>query len=685
MARQRTNPAPDKPRPPAKIGEIRQSQALLTFGIGAVVDFPLHSAMPLGLDFWPERKRCPAVHEADLEAILGKDWFQAPPVADEDHHWPSLLAACRFPRWLYCPRCRSLGMVKELNQEGEERTAAFGSRWAFESVRGGKPRCQRVKNERPCDGVGIPTRLLVACYHPGDVAEQDHPGHMDDFPWLDWAHSERNTDAEKKEDAPRNKRKEYVGDDHFLSLISVGESLAIDDLIIKCSCGSSRSLGGVFSLDALRGIRRCKGWRPWLETRSDATGCDRPIKVFLRGATNLHLPVTESVISIPPVSSRLNTIIQDHTAELRRRWEDTCEERAEAREPTPDLQGFVTRQVRKLRDDGFDRDGEFTDADVISVLVDRLRGTQTRQKRPQETAEGRRFAECQALRTGEVNPSGHFDARPVDLLGRWKNWFGHLVQVHRLREVTALLGFRRITRDNPDVLSTAVNYSPLSIQPMRWLPAIELRGEGLYIELDPNRLRAWEKDKEVAINERMQPLREHFQRVALRERWENVRLPSARLVLVHTLAHLLIRQLTLECGYSSASLRERLYVATAAEHANGGEDGEMAGLLIYTSTPDADGSLGGLVRMGEPDRLFPLFIEALRQATWCSSDPICCTTPGQGTDGLNRAACHACALVPETSCERGNRFLDRGLVISARGENDSASFFDWSVLREEAT
>jgi hypothetical protein len=534
----------------------------------------------------------------------------------------------------------------------------------------------RVKGERPCDGVGIPTRLLVACFNPRNVVEQDHPGHIDDFPWLQWAHSEKNPEAEKSEDAPRNRVREIVGPNHYLSLISIGESLAIDDLVIHCSCESRRSLSGVFAPDALRGIRRCKGWRPWLESRSDTAGCERPLKVFLRGATNLHLPVTETVISIPPVSSRLNTVLEEYIAQERRLWETTCEQMAELQAPKPDLQVFVKGRVSKLREEGFDREREFQDSDVIAILLDRLQGRQGRQKRPQETAEGRRDAECQALRTGEVNPSGNFDAHPVALARQWKNWFAHLVKVHRLREVTALLGFRRITRDNPDVFSTAACYAPLSTQPMAWLPAIELRGEGLFLELELSRLREWEKKQ--AVQDRLESLREHFRLLALREHWQNGRPPSARFVLVHTLAHLLIRQLTLECGYSSASLRERLYVASPDE--KGSPTDQMAGLLIYTSTPDADGSLGGLVRMGSPDRLFPLLIEALRQATWCSSDPICCTTPGQGTNGLNRAACHACALVPETSCERGNRFLDRMLVIPSRGEDTGASFFDGTVL-----
>src|SRR5262249_2155271 len=157
---------------------------------------------------------------------------------------------------------------------------------------------------------------------------------------------------------------------HYLSLISIGESLAIDDLLVQCSCESRRSLSGVFSPNALRGIRRCKGWRPWLESRSDTAGCDRPLKVFLRGATNLHLPVTDTVISTPPVSSRLNTVLEEHIADLRKLWETTCEEMAEARGPKPDLQAFVKRRVSKLRDDGFDRDREFQDSDVIAILAD---------------------------------------------------------------------------------------------------------------------------------------------------------------------------------------------------------------------------------------------------------------------------------------------------------------------------
>jgi hypothetical protein len=127
---------------------------------------------------------------------------------------------------------------------------------------------------------------------------------------------------------------------------------------------------------------------------------------------------------------------------------------------------------------------------------------------------------------------------------------------------------------------------------------------------------------------------------------------APRFVLVHSLAHALIEQLSLDAGYPAASLRERLYVSD-----------EMAGLLIYTATSDSAGSLGGLIAQTRPDRLASLVLEALGRAAWCSADPVCIESTGSGADGLNLAACHACSLLPETSCEEKNTMLDRGLLI----------------------
>lgn len=659
MAKQKTGSQKKKSKV-KKIGEVRQSQALLTFGIGAVVDFQFHSAMPLGLDHWPSRDKCQVLHEPDLEALVGKIWFQAPPVADQDNVYPTLLPAARFPRWLYCPKCHALGLVREVFTDATGEQARHGSEYAFESVDGGKPRCTRCRSKPP--GTGVPTRLVVVCYHDQTAGpEQDHPGHIDDFPWFLWAHHDRRAETTSG-DQP-----------HYLELRSTGGSLAIDDLVVSCSCQASKSLRGVFGKDALRGMMKCKGWRPWLESRADASGCDRPLKVFLRGATNLHLPVTTSVISIPPHTSELAELLDDHVEDLREAWELKCEEAAENSEPRPDARKFADFRLKKLRDAGFDRDRAFRDEDCAVGIVARITGTQVVCGQARTTPAGRRYAECHAIRQGEENPRGNFDARPASIPSGWSSHIERVVKVHRLREVTALQGFRRITRDNPDVESAAGKCAPLSRNPEKWLPAIELRGEGLFLELNLAKVRAWEGSAEVET--RMAPLLSNFRKLATEEGWETVTPPSPRLVLVHTFAHLLIRQLTLECGYSSASLRERLYVATPDQVVPGGPEGEMAGCLIYTSTTDSDGSLGGLVRMGDPDRLAPVLREALRLATWCSSDPVCATIPGQGYKGLNRAACHACSLVPETSCERSNRYLDRALVIPPRGLSAITAFF----------
>ena len=131
---------------------------------------------------------------------------------------------------------------------------------------------------------------------------------------------------------------------------------------------------------------------------------------------------------------------------------------------------------------------------------------------------------------------------------------------------------------------------------------------------------------------------------------------SSKYVLLHTISHLLIRQLSFEAGYSEASLRERIY-CNSPENLN-----KMQGILIYTAAGDADGTLGGLVRQAKPERLPAILDSMLNISRWCANDPLCIESKGQGFESLNLSACYACALLPETSCEEFNKFLDRALV-----------------------
>jgi Domain of unknown function (DUF1998) len=398
------------------------------------------------------------------------------------------------------------------------------------------------------------------------------------------------------------------------------------------------------------------------------------VRAFLRGATNLYLPVTTSVISIPPYTDELNVLLQERLGEIKRAWEMAILYSASQGFPDPKPEPFARLHLKQMRQEGFDVDGEFSDTDCVARIAD-LIGTHS-PSQPRSTEQGRPFVECDALRRGNVDPRGEFDAHPINVPAHWRQFIDTIVQVKRLRVVTALRGFCRIARGGPETENLVQgNYAALSTMPKKWLPAIELRGEGIFIELNLANVRKWEDEECVQV--RWAHLLRTFNQVANGEGWIGAQCPSPRFVLVHTFAHLLIRQLTLECGYSSASLQERLYVASEKQAVKHGSEGtgEMAGCLIFTSTTDSDGSYGGLVRMGQPTRLGPVLRNALCTAAWCSSDPVCATTPGQGYKGLNLAACHACSLVPETTCTASNTYLDRMLVVPTQGVASSYAFF----------
>ena len=143
---------------------------------------------------------------------------------------------------------------------------------------------------------------------------------------------------------------------------------------------------------------------------------------------------------------------------------------------------------------------------------------------------------------------------------------------------------------------------------------------------------------------------------------------TPKFLMLHTLSHLLISQLSFECGYSIASLSERLYCAEESDGKN------MAGIFIYTASGDAEGTLGGLVRQGRPDAFPGILRKAIANAKTCSNDPVCIMSRGQGRDSLNLAACHACGLLPETCCEERNAFLDRGVIVGTY-ENPGIGFW----------
>ena len=316
------------------------------------------------------------------------------------------------------------------------------------------------------------------------------------------------------------------------------------------------------------------------------------------------------------------------------------------------------RQVDPARADQVAKQMDVNPAALTAAAEQKLQG-----KTPTAVdEENYRRAEYDAFLFGEGG-----DGRDllVDIVENaiFSGWFRKYVRrvclVKKLRETRALAGFTRILP--PEGQRDPRLQSPTASR-RKWLPASVVKGEGIFLEFRLSEIQAW-LERVPEAQERAGKLEDAYN-ANRRKRGQPPRSITSKYLFLHTFAHLLIKQLSFECGYGSASLRERLYCEA------GSAPTPMQEILIYTASGDSEGTMGGLVRQGKPDRLEPVFLEALRTTSWCSADPVCIESFGQGTDNANLAACHSCALLSETSCEEGNRLLDRGMVVGTIADPD---------------
>jgi hypothetical protein len=465
----------------------------------------------------------------------------------------------------------------------------------------------------------IPARFMVTCER----------GHLDDFPWLEFVHK-----------GPT----ECTGP---LRMIEYGPSGEMADVTITCDrCEAKRRLVEVVGPTGSKNLPACNARRPHLRD-NDPNGCDcdrvRPVAL---GASNLWFPVIISALSVPQATDDLGRLVEDNWALL---------ENATSREV---LTAF--RAIGKLRDFA-----KYTDEQVWRRIEQKRAGSGDTGQEPDDlkTPEWRVFTNPSKAKEGRS-----FKLRQVAPPEEYAQYFEKIVLVEKLREVKALVGFTRIMSprdfDNPaDVPEN--RRADISRKKPSWLPASETRGEGIFFQFNEERVRQWVKkhaDLERAF------LRAHVAyKNSLNIPDPEKGYPGIRFVLIHSFAHALIRQLAIECGYTSASISERIYSQ------NPDDGSAMAGVLIYTSAPDSEGTLGGLCALGEPDKLGRHIKRALEKVTLCSSDPLCSEHEIGGHDTLHAAACHACSFLPETSCERGNKYLDRAVLVPTLERN--AAFF----------
>jgi len=409
----------------------------------------------------------------------------------------------------------------------------------------------------------------------------------------------------------------------------------------------------------------CPGSRPWLGEFGG--GCGQPLRGALRGAGNVYFPKVESSIYLPRKEGAVSAAVHDLTrrpdvSSVMKLIQDMTDD------DTPDAK-LITLIRKRLPRELLD---PFTDQELLAGYYD-LTGAGSEQladpsagSQSLSGSDEWRHPEFLVIRQtpkddylSGTNPGIH-----PDLAG----WFDRVRSIDVLRETRALRGFTRVRDDELRLNVGKAMLRRKSLPPDKdWLPAYVVKGEGIYLELGADQLAAWESRAEVRA--RADKLAAQYRGVTSKRGLPQGRAISPRFVLIHTLGHLLINELVFTCGYSSASLRERLYVSDTPGR-------EMAGILIYTAAGDSEGTMGGLVRMSRPDSLRQVIASALDDARWCSTDPVCMDAgeKGQGPDSCNLAACHGCALLPETSCEEFNRFLDRGLVIGTFNDPDLGFF-----------
>jgi len=588
---------------------------------------PSLSVVTLGIDRW-EKDRCPPVTEARLLAAVRQklgpqvESMRMPPFVKTEYTdvWSTEarigVPVRPFPRWLRCVKC---GMLAEydagLFKVKENRYRPENTRFVHESCRGSK-------GEKPAkDADAVPARFLLACRN----------GHLDDFPWRYYVHGGQ---------------AECSGG---LRFFESGASLQTENLWIKCdSCGAKRNMAQAFGKAGKENLPACRGRHPHLDKYD--VSCDEEPRGVLLGATNSWFPMTLSALAIPLSRDPIVQLVQDG-------WDNFVDV-----ESALEVKAILKVLVKNALLPGID---QYT-PDEIWAVIDAINKGEIGDDVSQEGIKG---PEWEVFI--EPNPPTdwpHFLSESVETPAHFKKEITNVLLLKRLREVNALIGFTRV--EAPEESHAPGDQPPMAKlcnDAPSWVPASQVHGEGIFIQFDEAVLMKWAAKS--AVNKINDSLLEGH------KGWRNARklnpeegYPGIRYALLHTISHMLIRELALECGYNAASIRERIYGDTSG-------DNSQAGVLIYTAAADSDGTLGGLVELGKPENLGRLLDQALNRAKICSSDPLCSEHKPDKDRSLHAAACHACTFASETSCEKGNRYLDRALVVPTL-DNSSAAFFE---------
>lgn len=597
-------------------GRVRRSQVVTSYGPGALVDLVDQAVLIGGLDFW----------SWDLGSG-GKQAIQEPRLRDAlAQQFKAVDRELSFEHAFFEP---PIGNDREPSRQAGVQVLEFPQWFVCQ-----RPECRALvrkeglelksgRYRHQCDTKRstecVPVRFVAACRR----------GHAEDYPWIGFVHE---LDAKARCASPSLRLDEGATGD-------------FSEIVVRCVCGGRRQLA-----QALAPEFRipCRGERPWLGPEGGEE-CEESLRLLVRTASNAYFAQTVSALSVPEKGRELEERVRAVWDVLKAATSETL---------------GVFRSIPKV---GVAIEG-FSDAAVLAA-VEAIKKKTPVQREPLRTAEFGQFVEAKAESPGELPAPGEiFFARTARPEGGLPQGVARPVLAPKLREVRAQIGFTRLEAVTPDLqgeFDLGVQSAMLGLL-TNWLPATEIRGEGVFVQLDEGRVAEWES--RPAVLERGREL------LAGYDEWtahlaKAPPFPGVRFYLLHSLSHLLMTAISLECGYAASAIRERIYCSLENQV-------PMAAILLSTGTPGTEGTLGGLVEQGRALRAH--LRRAFDAGRLCSNDPVCAAHSPKGDLAdrpLEGAACHGCLFIAESSCERFNRFLDRALVVPTIGHDGELAFF----------
>ena len=596
-------------------GNLRPNQLITTFGPGSIAQMKNDSVIVMGIDWWDTSDKFTVVQHPSLEKICNKSHFRMP-IAMESTN--KVIPCKSFPTWGVCSNtyCRRLQQHKSSPHPNNNSQFL----------------CSECKNQL------LPARMIIMC----------DKGHLDEFPWVKWAHS-----------SPKDSALQCTAINPKLKWSALNKTTSIGDYYVKClDCGSSRKMSGALGPQGLPSdMMVCFGYSPWLgkhekctvRSKKNNTLTNSSVRAVLTRATSLYYPSTISALLIPkyrhPIQIRINEKIET------------------IRDDIDDSRSFEEIAKRKIFE-------ELRDEQNYSVneIVDKLeiRFGEGGQINKDSTESDIKDEEYEDIMETEFEGDDIIDVKSAPL-GELEKYFSVLKKANRLTMVKVLRYFTRGSPPNPYASDEEDDMNICSIQRRKqdWFPCVSNKGEGIFFSIREDLLKEWEQRPEV--QKRCGALFESFNEWAKTREWDIPETRRPRYVLLHTLAHVLIRELSISSGYNEASIAERIY-----------EGNNHNAILLFTASSSSDGSLGGLVRKAEQGQFLSILENAIQKSKYCSRDPLCIEDdPYEKKQRgfpvhtrLNGAACYACTLIPETSCNEFNRLLDRKFLF-----DDEVGFF----------